>query len=90
MSGVINLPDLVVKVASPSTAGYDRKTKRFAYAHAGVKEYWIVKPYRCSVELFVLAHDELVSKGIFKGLVNLPTQIIPYFPVLVNQFFEQF
>jgi Uma2 family endonuclease len=35
-------PILVIEVASPSTARYDRGTKRRFYQRAGVAEYWIV------------------------------------------------
>lgn len=35
-SHVAGAPDLVVEVASPSTAGYDRREKQDAYARAGV------------------------------------------------------
>jgi Uma2 family endonuclease len=81
-------PDLVVEVASPSTAGYDRKKKRAVYAKAGVREYWIVRPSKKNVELFVLEQGELVSRGVFKGQTVLPSQIVPNFPVQVAQFFE--
>jgi Uma2 family endonuclease len=80
-------PDLVVEVASPSTGGYDQKLKKASYAQAGVKEYWIVRPSRKTVEISTLEEGELVSKGIFKGQDTLPTQIIPEFPVKVEQFF---
>jgi Uma2 family endonuclease len=36
------IPDLCIEVRSPSDRGYDRFTKRLAYAAAGVREYWLV------------------------------------------------
>jgi Uma2 family endonuclease len=38
------VPDLIAEVLSPSNAEQDTKTKRAAYAQAGVPEYWIVRP----------------------------------------------
>jgi Uma2 family endonuclease len=38
---VVGAPDLVVEVASPSTALYDRVTKYEKYANAGVQEFWV-------------------------------------------------
>jgi Uma2 family endonuclease len=36
------IPFLIVEVISPSTARYDRLTKRRRYQRSGVAEYWIV------------------------------------------------
>src|SRR5580692_892288 len=37
-------PVLVVEVASPSTALYDRNRKKEVYARFGIESYWIVTP----------------------------------------------
>jgi Uma2 family endonuclease len=37
-------PDLIVEVLSQSHPHHDTRTKRTAYARAGVPEYWIVRP----------------------------------------------
>jgi Uma2 family endonuclease len=84
---VIGTPDLVVEIASPGTAGYDRRAKQDAYAGAGVLEYWIADPYARTVEVLVLEGDAYLSAGVFEGAVTLPSKVLPEFPVHVEQFF---
>lgn len=50
-------PQLVVEIASPSTASYDRRHKSVAYADFGVPHFWIVdpRPAWLSIATFVLA-----------------------------------
>jgi Uma2 family endonuclease len=38
------VPALIVEVLSPSNPQYDLRTKRQAYARAGLPEYWVVRP----------------------------------------------
>jgi Uma2 family endonuclease len=84
---IVGAPDLVVEVASPSTAAIDRIAKYDVYARAGVPEYRIVKPRNQTVEVLVLEDGEYRSPGIFGGQAMLPSQIVPDFPVRVEQFF---
>ncbi len=49
---------LVVEVLSPSTARYDRFTKRRLYQDVRIPEYWVVDPDGRSVEVWTPA-DEL-------------------------------
>ena len=48
------VPDLAVEVVSPSSARFDRATKRAWYASIGAPEYWMVDPERRTVERLVL------------------------------------
>ncbi len=84
---IIGAPDLVVEVASPSTAAYDRLTKYDKYAQAGITEYWIVKAKSRTVEVLVLEAGEYRSLGIFRGEQTLPSRIMPDLPVGVERFF---
>ena len=84
---IVGAPDMVVEVASPSTAAYDRLTKYEKYAQAGIPEYWIVKPKTRTVEVMVLEHGEYRSLGIFRGEQMLPSRIVPDLPVGVERFF---
>lgn len=86
-SRIIGAPDLVVEIASPSTAGYDRREKQDAYAQAGVREYWIVDPGAQTVELLTLAGQAYQSQGGYRGQAQVPSQVAQSIPVPVAQFF---
>ena len=55
--GIEGAPDLVVEVASPSTARADRGIKRERYARFGVPEYWVVDADTRSVEVYRMLVD---------------------------------
>ncbi len=86
-SHVIGAPDLVVEVASPGTAIYDRRAKFDAYIQAGVPEYWIVEPASHSVEVLTIENGTYFSRGIFEGKTALSSKVVPDFPIHVEQFF---
>jgi len=86
-SRIIGAPDLVIEVASPSTATYDRREKYDAYARAGVPEYWIADPSAHTVEVFVLEGRKYRSLGVFRGGAKLPSKVVPELPVRVEQLF---
>ena len=58
-------PDLLVEILSPSTAGYDRTTKRNLYARHGVGEYWLVDPYAKTITVLLLGADGYDTHAIF-------------------------
>ncbi len=86
-SRLIGAPDLVVEVASPSTARHDLREKQDAYTRAGVSEYWIVTPGEQVVEVLVLEDGFYSSLGVFRGRAMLPSRVVPDMPVRVEQFF---
>lgn len=86
-SRIVGAPDLVIEIASPSTATYDRSTKLQAYAQAGVDEYWIADPHAQTIEVLRLDNGSYRSLNVYAGEATLPTQVIPNFPVQIKQFF---
>ncbi len=86
-SGIKGAPDLAIEVASPSTEKFDKNQKLKIYAQAGIQEYWIVNPKKHTVEVLRLENGAYHSLGVFSGDQTLPTQIVPDFPVQVQQFF---
>jgi Uma2 family endonuclease len=84
---VKNIPNLVVEIASPSTAKHDRQRKFQAYEQAGIPEYWIVEPNHRSVEVFALDAGTYCKVGVFRGEQTVISQVVPDFPVAVEQLF---
>jgi Uma2 family endonuclease len=62
-NAVHGAPDLVIEVLSPSSIEGDRRDKMLVYGRCGVKEYWIINPADCSVEIYL--PDENESGGRF-------------------------
>jgi len=61
--GCIGAPDLIVEIVSPGSAGRDIKEKFDLYEQAGVLEYWIVRPYDQSVEVYLLSENGRYLRG---------------------------
>ena len=58
-------PNLVVEVLSPSTAKNDRGYKKDVYERSGVPEYWIVDPFRKSIEVYLLENGRYTLDNIY-------------------------
>lgn len=67
--------DIAVEVVSPESRTRDRRDKRFEYAQAGVREYWIIDHEKERAEFFLLGEDgaydpiPLDAEGIFHSIV---------------------
>ena len=78
-------PALAVEIASPSTAHFDRKRKKAAYAEFGIPAYWIVVPdsERPSITEYQLAGADYREIGTAAGrepfvtAAPFPVQIVP-------------
>jgi Uma2 family endonuclease len=84
---IIGAPDLVIEIASPSTARHDLSKKLDAYASAGVPEYWVVTPGSKAIEVLTLEKGLYSSLGVFHGTELLPSHVVQNMSVRVEQFF---
>jgi Uma2 family endonuclease len=66
--GCKGVPDLVVEVLSPHTAGKDLKLKMDLYERVGVKEYWVVHPIDQTLLVFKYKEGKYIKpESYIKG-----------------------
>lgn len=66
-------PDLAIEVLSPSNQRVDLVLKRALYADNGVREYWIVDPYKRTISVNVLHGDRFIETTHTGGEVEFAT-----------------
>ena len=64
----------------------DTVAKSRTLMRAGVREYWIADTASRTVEVLLINGDVYRSKGSFRGKALLPSEVIPDFPLQVEQF----
>ena len=79
---------LAVEVLSPSTARYDRVTKRRFFARAGVPEYWIVDVDARVIERWTPTDERPEILGEEETLTWTPTGARAPFTLVLGPFFQ--
>lgn len=74
--GIMEAPDLIVEVISPSNSYIDRYSKKAKYEHFGVKEYWIVDPANKTLEVFTLNASQHYELMLFLAQDGIPKSMV--------------
>ena len=87
-AAIMDSPDLIVEIVSPSSASYDTVEKRDIYEEYGVKEYWLVFPQEKVIEVLTLENNiyREFCKGRKTGVVR--SKIIVGLEVDLKDVFE--
>ena len=83
---IVGPPDFIIEILSPSNWLDDRRDKYEVYEAAGVREYWIVDPDQCTVEVFVLCDGRYVQVGRYAAGDVVPADVVSGFKVAVSDF----
>jgi Uma2 family endonuclease len=79
------VPDLVVEILSEGTAEIDKEDKYLEYQRAGVLEYWIVDPFKQSVEIYTLEHGNYTLYGISGTGESAKSKLLDGFEVSIDE-----
>ncbi len=79
-------PDLIIEILSPSNWLDDRRDKYEVYEAAGVREYWIVDPDNCTVEVFVLREERYAQVARYTSDDVVHADVVAGFKVAVSDF----
>jgi len=86
--GVDGAPDLVVEILSPSTATLDLGDKKLAYAHAGVKEMWILCPQREMLSIYDFSRSREDAVVTHTGDATATTPLLPGLVISLPEVFS--
>ncbi|GHU55031.1 hypothetical protein FACS1894132_10530 [Clostridia bacterium] len=88
---VVGAPDLVVEVASPSTAKNDLGTKKDIYEKYGVREYWIVFPMERTILVYLLNDDKfdeaVTYNNNYVDEYSSPEDLAVYKPIITTSLY---
>jgi len=80
---VVQKPDIIVEIVSPSEFATTIRRKLDAYLKWGVQEVWLIEPAIHTLELHTLAGMRRLREGAF-----LTSELIPGFRVQIADLFE--
>ena len=61
------IPDMVAEIFSRSTMQRDTTVKKDVYERNGVREYWMIDPWRETVEIYLLSDGKYVFAGRYEN-----------------------
>ncbi|NCD34897.1 MAG: Uma2 family endonuclease, partial [Spartobacteria bacterium] len=80
-------PALIIEILSPSSLRHDRMVKTALYAKFGIKEYWIVTPFPCMVEIYLLQGEHYALWNTFGNEDTLTSPSFPDLQIDLNDVF---
>ncbi|MCI8747654.1 MAG: Uma2 family endonuclease [Lachnospiraceae bacterium] len=85
--GCNGAPGWIIEIISPATKKMDYYTKLSLYNEAGVREYWIVDPYKNTTVVYDMEHDEIPA--VYPFTDNIPVGICQGFSINLSLFFHK-
>ncbi len=85
-------PDFVVEILSKKTAAMDKGIKKQDYAAHGIPEYWIIDPFRQTIEQYILLSEKAehyTPPKTFRVYDEIESHVIKGFVIPVQALFDE-
>jgi len=86
-NAIMESPDLVVEIVSPTSYYRDRYEKFRIYEEAGIKEYWLVYPGEKAIEVWVLKEGKYELYSITSNEGKVKSKVLENFEVDLKEIF---
>jgi Uma2 family endonuclease len=88
-TGAEGAPDFVVEILSKRTARLDKSPKKKIYAATGVKELWIVDPWKRTIEVFWLPASAEHPRAVYSEKDTFTSPCFPGLRVSAAEIFQR-
>jgi Uma2 family endonuclease len=86
--GLEGAPDLAVEVLSPSTARFDKGSKRKVYARTGVRELWLVDAEARLIHVYQFTKDAETPAATYDEKAVFTTPLLPGLRLWASSIFK--
>jgi len=85
---IVDAPDLIIEIISPSTESIDRNKKFSLYEKHGVKEYWLADPARKEIQQYLLKESSYHLTSTSAAAQKLSSEVLAGFSITPSEVFE--
>lgn len=86
--GCFGAPDWIIEILSPHTTKKDIQDKFDLYEESGVKEYWIIEPQNCTVEVFIIENQRYKRVKAYVKEDTVPSNTLAGLSIDLNLVFD--
>ncbi|QAR31288.1 Uma2 family endonuclease [Ornithobacterium rhinotracheale] len=87
--GCVGSPDLIVEILSPGNTKKEMKIKYELYEENGVTEYWVVRPYDKTLQIYVLQNGKYIGLAPLTDEDIATSEQFPELKVDLSEVFKQ-
>lgn len=88
-NGIEGGPELVVEILSPSTARYDKGSKKKIYSRTGVQELWLIDPEAKTIQVFDLTKDAEMPAATYSARSVFESPLLPKLKIQGSKIFRE-